>query len=191
MPPEAAISTNEDLAQQIAALRSELNELQDKEAIRERLDRYVFLLDSAQWSKIPEEIFTEDGVDFHLPEADPPVIPRGRRQLLEFFESMMPNFVRTQHMLGNSRIEVGGDEAQSRTYAHIMLWNAGEPQGEPFEYVLAVAYDDRWRRTEKGWQIFERRLHGFGSSVIAAADRLPAAPRVGTDVFGSGNRQGS
>jgi hypothetical protein len=187
MAPDEATSPTEDLGGQIAALRTELNELRDKDAIRERLDRYVFLLDSAQWSKIPEEIFTEDGVDYHLPEADPPVIPRGRRQLLEFFESMMPNFIGTQHMLGNSRIEVDGDEAHSRTYAHITLWNKGEPGNEPFEYVLAVGYDDRWRRTEDGWQIFERRLHGFGASVIAAADGLPAPPHVGTDVFGSGN----
>jgi hypothetical protein len=187
MASDQVDSEIKDLRAQIAAMRTDLDELRDKDAIRERLDRYVFLLDSAQWSKIPEEIFTQDGVDYHLPESDPPVIPRGRRQLLEFFQSMMPNFVRTQHLLGNSRVVVDGDKAHSRTYAHITLWNAGGEGIEPFEYVLAVGYDDRWRRTEEGWQIFERRLHGFGSSVIAAADGMPEAPRVGTDLFGSTN----
>lgn len=189
MPGDAALQ-EQDLATQVSALRQELRELQDKEAIRERLDHYVFLLDSAQWSQIPDEIFTEDGVDHHLPENDPPVIPRGRQELLEFFETMMPNFVGTQHLLGNSRIEIAGDQAHSRTYANITLWNEGGPEegSGPFQYTLAVGYDDRWRRTEDGWRIFERRLHGFGSSVLPGGEDMPDPPRVGTDVFGSRNR---
>jgi SnoaL-like domain len=177
-------STIDDL---IAALASEVQELRDKEAIRERMHRYVFLLDTSQWRDIPSEIFTEDGVDVHLPAMGEEGVPRGRVQLAAFYDRIIPGFASSQHMLGNSVIEVDGDEAHSMTYAHCVHWESDE-KPHPSDSTVVCAYDDKWRRTPDGWRVYERHLHRFGAWGLSAGKMMDFQPKFGADLYGHRDR---
>jgi len=168
-------------------IRAELQELRDKDYIRERMDLYAFLLDTARWKDIPEEIFTDDATDFHLPESTPPRVPRGRRELGAFFDEVMQDFAGTQHMMGNFSVQVQGDEATSRTYALCAHWMA-EDGPKPADWTVAICYDDKWRRTSVGWRVYERRLHSFGPYGIAAGTPPHNQTRVGSDLYGARDR---
>lgn len=177
----------ESLAGELKAIRAELQELRDKDYIRERMDLYAFLLDAARWKDIPQEIFTEDAVDYHLPDADPVQTPSGRKELAAFFDEVMPGFVGTQHMMGNFSVQINGDDACSRTYALCAHWlEDNGPQGA--DWTVAICYDDKWRRTPDGWRVYERRLHPFGPFGIAAGTAPATQTKVGTDLYGSRDR---
>jgi hypothetical protein len=173
--------------EELKTIRAELQELRDKDYIRERMDLYAFLLDTARWKDIPHEIFTEDAVDYHLPEATPVQTPSGREELANFFDAVMPDFVGTQHMMGNFSVQVTDNEATSRTYALCAHWlQDNGPQAA--DWTVAICYDDKWRRTPDGWRVYERRLHPFGPYGIAAGTAPATQTKVGTDLYGSRDR---
>lgn len=180
------LTTEPDRAD-LAAIRADLQELRDKDYIRERMDLYAFLLDTARWKDIAQEIFTEDAVDFHLPESSPPRVPRGREELGQFFDDVMVDFVATQHMMGNFSVQVNGDEATGRTYALCAHWLDAAPL-KAADWTVAICYDDKWRRTPVGWRVYERRLNPLGPSGIAAGTAPGTQTRVGADLYGSRDR---
>jgi hypothetical protein len=179
---------SETLRAEVAQLRREVAELKDREAIRAVLDRYAFLLDTARWRDIPAAVFTEDAVDHHSPQAGPAAEPRGREEIARFLDATMGGHAGSQHLLGNSSIEVDGDTAHSRTYAICSHWSANGPQPLPSDMILAAAYDDRWRRTPEGWRICERWVHTFGPHGLLAGHRAAGLPRLGSDLYGARDR---
>ena len=94
--------------------------------------------------------------------------------------AVLPHFATTMHFLGNIRIEVEGEVAQSETYciAH-HLTRPEEPEGER-DMCMGLRYLDRFeRRAEGGWRIAKRRCvwdwsntlsvsakHGFGEAYL-------------------------
>lgn len=172
--------------QQLDDLRREVRELRDREAIREVLDTYAFLLDTARWRDIPTAVFTEDAVDHHSPAAG--AEPRGRAEIGAFLDATMSGFAGSQHLLGNSSIRLDGDTAHSRTFAACAHWRTGGPAPLPPDLTVAVAYDDSWRRTPDGWRISERWVHTFGPHGLLAGARSADLPRLGSDLYGSRDR---
>ena len=174
--------------EQIDHLRAEVRELRDREAIRAVLDHYAFLLDAGRWRDIPEAVFTEDAVDHHSPEAGDFAVPRGRAQIAEFLDATMSGFAGSQHMMGNSSVEIDGDRAHSRTYAACAHWRTSGSDPLPSDLTVAVAYDDEWRRTDVGWRISERWVHTFGPHGLLAGSRSGDLPRLGSDLYGGRDR---
>jgi hypothetical protein len=179
---------DEPLRAEVAGLRRELVELKDREAIRSVLDSYAFLLDTARWRDIPTAVFTEDAIDHHSPEAGPQAEPHGREEIARFLDATMGKHAGSQHLLGNSSIEVDGDTAHSRTYAICSHWSADGPEPLPSDMTIAAVYDDRWRRTPDGWRISERWVHTFGPHGLLAGHRAAGLPRLGSDLYGSRDR---
>lgn len=62
----------------------------------------------------------------------------------------------SQHLLGNHRIVVNGDEASSITYARVFHQGAGERSALSFECF--GEYHDRWKRSDTGWRLASRRF---------------------------------
>jgi hypothetical protein len=180
--------TGSSVQAQLDQLRREVDELRDKEAIRTVLDSYAFLLDTARWRDISAAVFTADAVDHHGPAAGPSAVPRGREQIDRFLDGTMSGFAGSQHMMGNSSIQIDGDSAHSRTYAACAHWRAGGPEPLPSDLTVAVAYDDTWRRTPAGWRICERWVHTFGPHGLLAGRRSPGLPRLGSDLYGARDR---
>ncbi|MPQ96495.1 hypothetical protein GB931_00875 [Modestobacter sp. I12A-02628] len=173
-----------DLAEQLADLDRELRALRDREEIRQVLDSYAFLLDTARWRDVAEAVFTEDAVDHHSPAMG--AEPRGRAEIADFLDRTMRGFAGSQHLMGNSRVDVDGDTAHSRTYAVCAHWRTDGPG--PADLTVAVAYDDTWQRTPEGWRISERWVHTFGPNALVSGTRDPALPRLGSDLYGARDR---
>lgn len=141
----------------------DLQYLIDRNDLWEMLTHYTFLLDSRQHDRIPDEIYTEDAVVRYLPGFE----ARGREEIRQMLTPAMERFVKTQHFLGNFHVEsLDGDEAEIRTYAQALHWmpvaEADAEDHRPVDMTQVVAYMDKVRRTDDGWKIYDRVLHGFG-----------------------------
>lgn len=173
---------------ELAVLRAQVRVLRDKDEIRTVLDTYAFLLDTARWRDIASRVFTADAVDHHSPEAGDFAVPRGSAQIDDFLHTTMSGLAGSQHLMGNSSIEVDGDTAHSRTYASCAHWRTAGDVPLPSDFTIAVAYDDRWVRTSDGWRIQERRVHTFGPHGLLTGRREAGLPRLGSDLYGSRDR---
>jgi len=58
----------------------------------------------------------------------------------------------TFHVIGNHRVELGGDQATGSTYCF-----AHHVTGTD-DHVMAIRYEDTYRRDGDGWKIVERHL---------------------------------
>ncbi|GMU78452.1 MAG: hypothetical protein AMXMBFR46_12470 [Acidimicrobiia bacterium] len=59
---------------------------------------------------------------------------------------------RTVHFVGNHRVEIDGDHATGETYCFAHHITGDE------DHVMAVRYEDTYRREPTGWKIVERHL---------------------------------
>lgn len=125
------------------AVQPALQELHDREAIKELMARYCYTVDSRDWAAVAS-LFAEDAVaDF-----GPLGRATGRDDVHEWFETVpaegLPFF---RHMVHNPIIEVDGDEASGTWYADVpsitdddeAIWIQGIYENE------FVREDDEWR----------------------------------------------
>lgn len=79
----------------------------------------------------------------------------------------------TQHLLGNHRVELDGEQARSLTYARVYHQGAGATRDRFFECM--GEYDDRWVRADHGWlltsRVFDMRIALGDSAVLRPAER--------------------
>ena len=128
-------------------------------------------------------------MDHHSPAAGPSAEPEGSEEIAEFLDRSMNAYAGSQHLLGNSSIEVDGDTARSRTYAACAHWRGDGSDPAPADLVVAVAYDDTWERTAEGWRINLRWVHTFGPHGLLSGHRSADQPRLGSDLYGPGARR--
>ncbi|WP_067440183.1 nuclear transport factor 2 family protein [Nocardioides jensenii] len=119
---------------------------EDRTRIVEQLAHVASALDRRDYAFLMAT-FTEDAVGYGKTGPDAIVA-----QVRAHLGGVGP----TQHLLGNHRVTVDGDEARSLTYARVHHVGAGPMEGEFFECL--GEYDDRWRRTPDGWKLHRRRF---------------------------------
>jgi hypothetical protein len=172
-----------------------VQELRDREDIRELLQHYCFLVDTRQAGRLVDEVYTDDAEDLHCPHTDPPFVAKGREQLAALFVDMLDGLEATQHLIANHHIELrGNDAAHSRVYLIAVNWiKVKDPAvaggTRPADCLNSLTYDDELVRTERGWRIKRRRLHAFGPGSSLAVGWLPAgfSPGVGTQLYAPGD----
>lgn len=141
-----------ELEARISALESKLQELADREAIRDLRYRYHEYINEAKFSEIAS-LFTEDGeVLFgHLGDA------RGREQINRFFDGLKPKALggskseqprlsRVRQFIHNHVVELHGDHARGFSYLEAKPVYKGE------SYVIAARYDDEYVRHNGQWK---------------------------------------
>lgn len=127
----------------------ELGELLDERAIYLQICALADAMDQRDWNAL-NHILTEDA-DGEFGTGETIV---GRAGFVAMFSHFLGNCGPTQHLIGNVRVTVNGDTAQSRCYirdmhigsgerAHLFLSSSGE-------------YLDRWTRTPEGWRMTHR-----------------------------------
>ena len=118
----------------------------DRQEIGEQLARVAAALDARDWASLGAA-FTEDARGYGAtgPAA---IVARVRAHLGGCGPS--------QHLLGNQRIAVDGDSAQSRTYARVYHVGAGERASSFYECL--GEYFDTWVRMPQGWRLTGRRF---------------------------------
>jgi 3-phenylpropionate/cinnamic acid dioxygenase small subunit len=128
-------------------------EADDYAAILSTLARYSTALDQRDWALL-DDVFTEDLV-YDAGEW----ITRSRAEYVERLRPYLEGCGSTQHLLGNYRIEIDGDDAQSAVY--VRAFHVGSRELSKSTYEMFGEYRDQLRRTEAGWRSRHRslRLH--------------------------------
>ena len=151
-----------------------LQELADRRAIDDVLNRYAHALDGRDWDLL-RTCFTEDAVADYLELGG---VNEGREAIVDLCSGVLTGLDASQHLIGSPSAQVDGDTATATCYLQAQHVYKGAPGGD--HYLVGGTYVDRFVRTNEGWRIKHRTLHGVwfdGNPEVftAAAERLKAA----------------
>jgi hypothetical protein len=128
-----------------------LDELGDRLAIRELIDRYAMAVDGRDW-ELYRTVFTADAtIDY----ADSGGMRADLETTVKWLDEALGVFAGLQHHMTNHVVEIGGDQARACTY---FIGQATIVDGDGGESLLTMGgfYRDRLTRTAGGWRISER-----------------------------------
>ena len=132
----------------------------DRIALRDLVERYAQAVDRGDVDTVVS-LFTEDGVLLtHLtPESEEtPLERRGHESLRRGLGLGLAVYSTTTHVIGGQVIDhLAGDEAAGTTTCLAHHVYEGDDGGERLT-VMAIRYEDRYRRQRGGWRFAERRL---------------------------------
>lgn len=151
-----------------ADLTGETSSLSDRLKIAELLARYARCIDTGRPRLLSAEVFAAE-VEVDLGQG----VWRGADEAARRIAATSDRFAGTLHLLGNSLIEVAGEEATSSCCFVAYHWLTpadGAAPMAPADLVLAGMYEDEHRRTEVGWRITRRRFRRLGSSSVVAGE---------------------
>jgi uncharacterized protein (TIGR02246 family) len=138
-------------------MRSELADLQAREAIRELLHAYGRLIDARDFDAFAD-LWAEDAAYVGGPGGEP---VRGGREIAELLQGIFaenpmglgePNF----HIFFNEHIAVEGDHATGESMSAFV---APAPDGRPAIVILA-SYEDEYVLEEGAWKFASRVVRG-------------------------------
>ncbi len=116
----------------------------DRTTLVELLAEFAAATDARDWETIAA-LLTDDATAYGA---------RGPAAVVQRMQDHLGGVGPTQHLLGNHRVHLDGDRAQSFTYARVHHVGAGPLAGSFYECM--GEYDDRWVRTPAGWRITRR-----------------------------------
>lgn len=122
----------------------------DSDTIRNVLGRYSVAVDDRDFDAVGR-CFTEDAVASYSGLT----IPQGRDHVVDHIRGIARTRV-SQHYLTPIIVEVDGDSGYTMSYGMAVLIQ--DKDGETRSVARGLRYEDRWRRTDEGWQI-ANRLH--------------------------------
>ena len=127
-----------------------LQELLDREAIKEVRALFAQALDYKDWALLESLFLAEVDTDFTSYGIAP---QRVRKEELasSYRHNLSREGIRTQHITSNFRIAVNGDTAQCISNFIGQHYLEGFEGGE--EFYLRGEYRDQLTRTESGWKI--------------------------------------
>ena len=126
-----------------------MNELGERDAIIAVLDRYAEALDQRNWELL-DEVFSPD-VEFDFGEWR----ATDRGEAVATIRTYLDGCGPTQHLLGNYRIEIDGDRAESRVYVRAFHRGVGKHKEKTYE--MGGEYHDWLHLTDAGWRIVRRQ----------------------------------
>jgi len=128
-----------------------IQEISDRFEIKDLLIDYCTAIDSRDFDAL-DNIFTPDAhIDYTCFGG-----PKGKfPEIKTYLEKALPNFPSYQHMLGNSRVWLEGDQARARTICHNPMV-IPRPDGSKQTAFFGLWYVDKLVRTKEGWRLSER-----------------------------------
>jgi hypothetical protein len=138
-------------------IEQKLQELEDRIAIRDLIDRYAFCADTRD-AQGQMAIFTED-TNFEVyydPKSNTPSeVHTGRQSLFPVFDNLN-TFLATMHFNGQSTLKVDGDKATGITYCRAHHLNMKD--GIQTMMIAGIRYFDKMVKQEGAWLFSERKL---------------------------------
>ncbi|MCL6692370.1 nuclear transport factor 2 family protein [Pseudomonas sp. R3.Fl] len=128
-----------------------LETLLDQARIQAVLIRYATALDGHEWEGL-HQVFVPEAVAYYAGVGD----FHGRDAIVAVVRDFLEGCGSTQHLLGNVRIQVSGDQAQAQCYLQAIHAGVGSFVGQTM--TVWGEYSDRLERRAEGWRIVERRL---------------------------------
>jgi hypothetical protein len=141
-----------------------LQELLDKQAIRDVLSRYCRGLDRMD-KEMVRRVWWAGGTAFY----DGIFEGTGHEFVDWVWEAHAP-MERHSHQITNVLTEVAGDRATSESYVTVVLWTLPDEAGAQTEIVGRGRYLDRWGKRDGIWAI-EHRVHLLDMQTIAPLTR--------------------
>jgi ketosteroid isomerase-like protein len=163
------VSEIDELRQAVAALQARVQSLEDHLEITQLVAQYGPAVDSGS-AEATAALWTDDGT-FDAVNA---MEMRGREQIAGMVRSdghqgLIANGC--GHVLTVPHVVVDGDEAEGRSYALNIRWDA---EADRFWVARVSANTWRWVRTDDGWRIAERVNANLDGT---AAHRALLAPK--------------
>jgi hypothetical protein len=125
-----------------------LQELSDREEIREVLARWTLIVDTHDWAAYRSVVTEDADIDFSAIGAQGRTVSEN----LTYIEGAATRFAGWQHHLTNtSFLELTDTEARTRTACF-----APTVQKDGRVFFVGVWYHDTLRRTEEGWKVSAR-----------------------------------
>ena len=125
--------------------------ISDRFEIDDLLTRYTMAIDQAEWDTL-DDVFTPDAhIDYTASGGTAGPFPEVKAWLSE----MLPMFSGMQHLLGQKRVEIDGDEAHVRAYFYNPMV-MDQADGTKWHLDIAGVYLHTLVRTPDGWR--SRRL---------------------------------
>ena len=128
-----------------------LQRLVDERDIAVLLATLARILDSRDWSSVPEVVAEDMSFDYTNSGTD----VQGREALLGNFRQFLDVCGPSQHLLGSIIVEVNGDSALSRSY--VQARHRSKDPADPRLFDSNGEYIDRWERRAEGWRMVHRR----------------------------------
>lgn len=113
------------LHRELEVLKSKVQELSDKEAIRDVLARYGFCYDFGRYDNF-YNLWTEDAV-FKTDGPDDEIVMTGKEQLKEVFGLKQLSYMASQHLQLEYIIKVDGDNAEAIGFQLITIHTGEKP----------------------------------------------------------------
>lgn len=135
-------------------LATRIRRLEDREAIRELVGRYGFVIDNRDIEGLAE-LFCEDGV---LQSQDGVMNARGRAAIVEMYKGRFAVLGPTFHFTHDHAITLDERDPDSATgiiASHAEVTRNGETM------LAAIRYHDRYRRENGRWRFASRMLSFF------------------------------
>lgn len=127
----------------------ELQTLLDERAIYLKICDLAEAMDQRDWHALDQILLNDATGDYGLEQ---PIV--GREGFRELFKYFLSNCGPTQHLIGNVRVTINGDSAESRCYVRDIHMGKGER--EQLFLSCSGQYVDQWRRTQEGWRLSHR-----------------------------------
>lgn len=128
-----------------------MGEIEDRIEIGALLIRYTRAIDTRDYVLL-DSCFTPDA---HVDYTSSGGIAGSYPEVRAWLEKALASFSAMMHFVGNTTLELDGDEARARTYVINPMGLPG-PDGGTLVVTVYAHYVDRLARTPDGWRIVER-----------------------------------
>ena len=143
---------------------STLQDLIDKQAIRDVLSRYCRGLDRMD-KEMAYAVWHERGTAFY-----DGIFEGTGHGFIDWVWEAHAGMERHSHQITNVLIELDGDRAASESYVTVALWTRPDADGKQNELVGRGRYLDRWEKRGDVWAI-EHRIHLLDMSTVLPLTR--------------------
>ena len=128
-----------------------IQELSDRLEINDLMIRYTRAIDTKDYKLLDTCFLPDAHVDYTSSGGTKGSYPEVRAWL----EKALAPFPAMMHFVGNTTVELRGDEARSRTYV-INPMGFPKKDGSLHVFTVCAHYVDKLARTQQGWRIAER-----------------------------------
>jgi hypothetical protein len=159
-------------------MNGELRDLRDRLDVSDVITRYAFTLDQRDWNALG--LLFADVIHLEMPHVESASPTISRTEFVQLAFDTVGGFEATHHVIANHLVEVEGDQATCRAYAH--AWHTVPTERGVTDYCLVRGfYEFGLERTERGWLInrmvirFQGPVEGFMGVYDIARQRLASA----------------
>lgn len=129
------------------------NELADKIAIRELVDRISILADQKDFEQ-QVQLFTADAVSETIAGGKTILSIVGRKEMAQAFHKFLREIETVYHFNGQQVITLHGDNAKGKCYCLITL--IGLEDGKRTTTTIGATYEDEYIRINDQWLVSKR-----------------------------------